>query len=74
MRHLRDVAAGQLQHEDVALAAVPVRLEGDASPIRRDGGLGIVVGAEGELLGGATLHGQTEQVAEHREDQPLAVG
>ncbi len=74
MRCLCDRSASEVQHKHVALAPITVGDEGDPAAVRREHWLAVVVGTEGQLLGLASLDRHPEQVAQHGEDQPLAVG
>ena len=73
MRHLRDLPVPEVQHEDVAVTTVAVRHEGEAQAVRREHGITVIVRSEGHLLGPAPFDRQTEQVSQHREDQPLTI-
>ncbi len=70
---MSDLPGRQVQEEDVTLAPVAIRLERDLPSVGRNGGSGVVIRSERELLGLASLNGQPEQVTEQREDQRLAV-
>ena len=73
LRNLRSLPGRQVQHEDIAFAPVAVGDEGHPGAVGREHRVGVVVGPEGELLGGATLDGQAEQMAQHGENQALPV-
>ena len=54
--------------------AVPIGDEGHAGAVGREDGIAVIGRPEGELLGGAALDRQAEEVTHHGENQPLAIG
>ena len=61
-------------HDPQVLGAVPVRKEGDAAAVRREGRLAVERHAAGEGLGASALDGDGVEIAQGFEDDRLAVG
>ena len=72
--HLGDGARGEIKEKEIRRAAVSIGDERHAAPIGRERGIAVVTGSERELLGGASLGRQAEQVAQQAEDELPAVG